>query len=103
LLHHCCFFCEAVALTDPKEGEERIRLHAFCYLICGHSYYKLRFLTVNALRIIARKMAYTKWNFSVDPCSRNPSWYIQNDRDGELGVICNCVYNKNTTCHVLKL
>jgi len=77
LLHHCCLFCEAAAVTDPNE--------------------------VEALRIIASKMGNTKWNFNVDPCSRDPSWYTLDDREGELGVICNCAFNKNTTCHVLKI
>eukprot|EP00253_Pinus_taeda_P029634 PITA_29634 len=77
VLHHCCFFCVAAKVTDPKE--------------------------VKALRIIASKMGNTKWNFSVDPCSRDPSWYTLDNLLGELGVICNCVYNKNTTCHVLKI
>lgn len=77
LLHHCCFFCEAAAVTDPTE--------------------------VEALRIIASKMGNTKWDFNVDPCSRDSSWYTLDDREGELGVICNCAFNRNTTCHVLKI
>eukprot|EP00253_Pinus_taeda_P001401 PITA_01401 len=68
---------EAAAVTDPKE--------------------------VKALRIIASKMGETKWNFNVDPCSRDSSWYTLDDREGELGVICNCAFKKNTTCHVIKI
>eukprot|EP01018_Ginkgo_biloba_P010346 Gb_25670 [translate_table: standard] len=77
---HCSWFLqlgEAAAKTDKKE--------------------------IDALRIIATKMGQSKWNFSVDPCSRDSSWYTLDDRLGELGIICNCVFNKNTTCHVIKM
>eukprot|EP00252_Welwitschia_mirabilis_P025695 TRINITY_DN8154_c0_g1_i1.p1 TRINITY_DN8154_c0_g1~~TRINITY_DN8154_c0_g1_i1.p1 ORF type:complete len:1024 (-),score=164.06 TRINITY_DN8154_c0_g1_i1:452-3454(-) len=71
------FLAEGAAVTDAKE--------------------------VEALRAIANKMGNTKWNFNVDPCSRDSSWYSLDDRDGELGVICNCNFKRNTTCHVIKL
>eukprot|EP00253_Pinus_taeda_P016204 PITA_16204 len=76
-------------------------LLVLCYAVLLHQFTDPK--EVKALRIIASKMGNTKWNFSVDPCSRDPSWYTVDSSLGELGVICNCVYNKNTTCHVLKI
>ncbi|KAH9322382.1 hypothetical protein KI387_017021 [Taxus chinensis] len=105
---YCCFsfpqLSRGDATTDPKEGHH---LTAFSFsfqtrmnLMCNFVYV---LLIVEALRAIADKMKITKWNFDVDPCSKDSTWYSLSDTDGELGVICNCVFNRNTTCHVIKL
>ncbi|GLJ42758.1 hypothetical protein SUGI_0886540 [Cryptomeria japonica] len=81
ILYCCCPFpqlSEAAATTDPKE--------------------------VETLKVIASKMKISKWNFNLDPCNNDDTnWYTLSDTDGPLGVMCSCVFKRNTTCHVVKL
>ncbi|XP_057848708.1 probable LRR receptor-like serine/threonine-protein kinase At1g56140 isoform X1 [Cryptomeria japonica] len=81
VVYCCCSFpqlSDAAATTDPKE--------------------------VEALKVIASKMKISKWDFSLDPCKNDDSnWYTLDDALGPRGVMCNCEFEKNTTCHAVKL
>lgn len=55
---------------------------------------------VSALREIAKELGKNDWNFSVDPCSKHPSWYSQRivGRPSYVNQItCDCTGN---VCHV---
>ncbi|XP_059075112.1 probable leucine-rich repeat receptor-like serine/threonine-protein kinase At3g14840 [Cryptomeria japonica] len=59
---------------------------------------------VEALKVIASKMKISNWDFSLDPCKNDDSnWYTLDDALGPRGVMCNCEFEKNTTCHAVKL
>ncbi|TYI03504.1 hypothetical protein ES332_A11G343800v1 [Gossypium tomentosum] len=58
---------------------------------------------VEALRSIGKILGKTKWNFSIDPCSRGNSWLDQPTRYYANNITCDCSFNNNTTCHVIHI
>ncbi|WZZ75383.1 hypothetical protein YC2023_086753 [Brassica napus] len=59
---------------------------------------------VDVLKVIAKTMKKTNWNFGIDPCdtrSTNGGWRNPNAINGsEDFVSCNCTFDNNTLCHV---
>ncbi|KAL3646238.1 hypothetical protein CASFOL_011418 [Castilleja foliolosa] len=59
---------------------------------------------VESLRVIARTLGKSNWNFSVDPCSGLSGWVTQNPVKGfENALTCNCTFQNNTVCHVVSI
>ncbi|KAL3849317.1 hypothetical protein ACJIZ3_011199 [Penstemon smallii] len=59
---------------------------------------------VASLRVIARTLGKTDWNFNVDPCSGLSGWANPNATKGlENAVTCNCTFVNNTVCHVVRI
>ncbi|XP_047962224.1 probable leucine-rich repeat receptor-like serine/threonine-protein kinase At3g14840 [Salvia hispanica] len=59
---------------------------------------------VESLRVIAKRLGKTDWDFSVDPCSGLSGWATPNPvRGSENAVTCNCTFDNNTTCHVTSI
>ncbi|GFQ06094.1 probable leucine-rich repeat receptor-like serine/threonine-protein kinase at3g14840 [Phtheirospermum japonicum] len=59
---------------------------------------------VESLRVIARTLGKSDWNFSVDPCSGLSGWVTQNPVKGnENALTCDCTFQNNTVCHVVSI
>ncbi|XP_022735326.1 probable leucine-rich repeat receptor-like serine/threonine-protein kinase At3g14840 isoform X1 [Durio zibethinus] len=59
---------------------------------------------VEALKSISKKLGKRNWNFDVDPCSREPSWFeIENSKYYDNNVTCDCSFSNNTICHVVNI
>ena len=60
---------------------------------------------VQALREVAPQVGKKDWNFSVDPCSSESSWFTPKSDLRPLynnSLICNCSYPAGV-CHVVQL
>ncbi|KAI7756962.1 hypothetical protein M8C21_033430 [Ambrosia artemisiifolia] len=68
-----------------------------------HTYFLFLFVTVEAMRLIASKLQYSKWNVASDSCSRsfglNETVSLNSRGLVEFGsnVTCNCT---STVCHI---
>ncbi|XP_073297838.1 probable leucine-rich repeat receptor-like serine/threonine-protein kinase At3g14840 [Primulina huaijiensis] len=59
---------------------------------------------VESLKLIARTLGKTNWNFEVDPCSGESGWRTSNPISGsENAVNCSCTYENNSVCHVVSI
>ncbi|KAL6570544.1 hypothetical protein OROGR_000094 [Orobanche gracilis] len=59
---------------------------------------------VESLKVIARTLGKSDWNFSVDPCSGLSGWVTQNPVKGnENALTCVCTFENNTVCHVVSI
>lgn len=56
-------------------------------------------VTGEALRVIGRKLVI-RWNFSVDPCAGDSNWVVDERKDTENFVKCNCSVGNDNYCHV---
>lgn len=61
------------------------------------------FFAVETLKKIAETLGKKNWNFSVDPCSKEPSWFTPTKDEPENQVICDCSFNNITTCHIVRM
>ncbi|KAG4123038.1 hypothetical protein ERO13_D11G304100v2 [Gossypium hirsutum] len=58
---------------------------------------------VEALKWIGKTLGKTGWNFDSDPCSQRHSWVDQSTRYYANNVTCDCSFNNNTICHVVRI
>ncbi|PQQ13751.1 hypothetical protein Pyn_07192 [Prunus yedoensis var. nudiflora] len=67
---------------------------------------KLHSQEVNALKEIGKKLGKKDWDFRKDPCTGEGNWNvsIEGRRKGfESSVICDCTFNHNSSCHVIRI
>lgn len=61
-------------------------------------------VAVKALKEIEKKLGKNDWNFTLDPCSGEGNWRVDNGRKGfESSVTCDCSFNHNSTCHIVAM
>ncbi|KAL3825241.1 hypothetical protein ACJIZ3_021270 [Penstemon smallii] len=83
-----------------------LRILAFIFLSVFASGANLPLDEVESLRVIARTLGKTDWNFSVDPCGGLSGWATPNATKGFINAStcgCNCTFVNNTVCHVVSI
>ncbi|XP_022717354.1 probable leucine-rich repeat receptor-like serine/threonine-protein kinase At3g14840 [Durio zibethinus] len=58
---------------------------------------------VEALKSIGKTLGKTNWNFDIDPCSRHRSWEEEPKSNYDNNVTCDCSFDNNNTCHVVRI
>ncbi|XP_022717360.1 probable leucine-rich repeat receptor-like serine/threonine-protein kinase At3g14840 [Durio zibethinus] len=58
---------------------------------------------VEALKSIGKTLGKTNWNFDIDPCSRHRSWEEEPKSNYANNVTCDCSFDNNNTCHVVRI
>ncbi|KAF5451911.1 hypothetical protein F2P56_026966 [Juglans regia] len=65
---------------------------------------KLHSDEVEILKKIGKKLGKKDWDFGIDPCSGEGNWQRLGERKGfESNVTCDCTFNGNSSCHVVKI
>uniref|UniRef100_A0A7N0TIL8 Uncharacterized protein n=1 Tax=Kalanchoe fedtschenkoi TaxID=63787 RepID=A0A7N0TIL8_KALFE len=77
----------------------------FCHLrlIAPAAHPNLPPQEVEALKKIQSKLGKTDWDFSKDPCSGQGNWSIHGVKGFESSVTCDCSFNNNSTCHIIRI
>lgn len=57
-------------------------------------------VTGEALRVIGRRLGIWWWNFSVDPCAGDSNWVVNESKETQNYVKCNCSVGNDSYCHV---
>ncbi|KAJ7981881.1 Leucine-rich receptor-like kinase family protein [Quillaja saponaria] len=77
---------------------------SFSHFAFGATTTLLPDIEVQALQDIAKTLGKKDWNFSIDPCSKQPPWFFSNASKGhENAVTCNCTFANSTVCHVVSI
>ncbi|KAL5997728.1 hypothetical protein ACLOJK_008658 [Asimina triloba] len=95
------------AQSPARKGPRHCLLLCFLALNCfsafGSRSLKLASEEVNALRHIAKQVGKRNWDFSLDPCSGQGNWRRSEEKGFESYVDCDCSFNNNTRCHVVRM
>ncbi|KAJ6814982.1 putative LRR receptor-like serine/threonine-protein kinase [Iris pallida] len=55
-----------------------------------------------ALKLLAKKMGKTNWDFSIDPCSGEGNWTVKNpNKFFESSITCDCSSSTATPCRII--
>lgn len=60
-------------------------------------------MAVEALKEIGRKLGKNDWDFSKDPCSGEGTWTANVVKGFESFVTCDCSFDHNTTCRIVRM